>query len=339
VAGWLVWLQFFACTGVILYAGTRLSRYADILAEKTGLGRTWIGLVGLAVVTSLPELVTGSSAILWVKAPDIAVGNLLGACVLNLVILAVADLYYPPGPILSAADRGHLLAAAFGVVMLGVAALGITARGTFGRLNFGGYLGLSSPVLVICYLMAMRAIYRYQRREMTEWRKEHKEQLLYSDLTLFQSAVNFGASALLVTAAAIWLPRAAENMALLMGWHLTMVGTFFVAAVTTLPELVVTISAMRLGAVDLAVGDLLGSLLVNVAMLGIMDLLYVNGSLLEMVSPENAGTALMAIVMLGIAAAEMMYRPQKKTFRWLSLGAFSLVFLYAAHIFVQMLAG
>lgn len=338
MSGWLVWLQFFGCTGIILFSGSRLSRYADILAEKTGLGRTWIGLVGLAIVTSLPELVTGSSAILWVNAPDIAVGNLLGACVLNLVIIAVADLYYPPGPVLSVADRGHLLAASFGVIMLGVAALGIMARGPLVHLNLGGYLGLSSPILVICYLMAMRATYRYQRREMAAWLVEHEEVLRYPGLPLSRTAVNFGGHALLVMGAAIWLPWVAENMARVMGWHLTMVGTIFVAAVTTLPELVVTISSMRLGAVDLAVGDLLGSLMVNVAMLGIMDLLYTGGPLLKVVSVKNAGTAILAIVMTGIAAAEMMYRPQKKTFRWLSLAAFALVFLYAAHIFVQMLA-
>jgi len=338
VSSWLVWLQFFGCTGIILFSGSRLSRYADILAEKTGLGRTWIGLVGLAVVTSLPELVTGSSAILWVHAPDIAVGNLLGACVLNLVILAVADLYYPPGPVLSVADRGHLLAASFGVIMLGVAALGILARGPLGQLNLGGYVGLSSPILVICYLLAMRATYRYQRREMAAWRVEHEEELRYAGSPFSRTAVNFGVHALLVMGAAIWLPWVAENMAKVMGWHLTMVGTIFVAAVTTLPELVVTISAMRLGAIDLAVGDLLGSLMVNVAMLGIMDLLYTAGPLLKVVSVKNAGTAILAIVMTGIAAAEMMYRPQKKTFRWFSLAAFALVFLYAVHIFAQMLA-
>jgi cation:H+ antiporter len=337
MSGWLVWLQFFGCTGVILFSGSRLSKYADILAEKTGLGRTWIGLVGLAVVTSLPELVTGSSAILWVHAPDIAVGNLLGACVLNLVILAVADLFYPPGPVLSVADRGHILAAAFGVIMLGVAALGIMARGPLGALNLG-YLSLSSPVLVVCYLLAMRATYRYQTREMAAWRAGHEVELRYPGLPLSKTAGNFGLHAFLVMAAALWLPRVAQNLAQVMGWHLTLVGTIFVAAVTTLPELVVTISAMRLGAVDLAVGDLLGSLLVNVAMLGIMDLLYTRGPLLEVVSAENAGTALLAIVMTGIAAAELIYRPQKKTFRWLSLAAFALVFLYAANIFVLMLA-
>ncbi len=337
MATWVVWLQFAICTGAILVSGSQLSRYADVLAEKTGLGRTWIGLVALALVTSLPELVTGSSAILWVDAPDIAVGNLLGAALLNLAILAVADLVYPPGPVLTVADRGHVLAAAFGMIMLGVATLGVMARSPIAYLNLG-YIGLSTPVLLVCYLVAMRATYRYQQRERAEYLREHEETLLYQAVGLKETVLKFGFHALVVMAVSVWLPQVAQNMARLMDWHLSMVGTIFVAAVTTMPELVVTISAMRLGAVDLAVGDLLGSLMVNVAMLGVMDLLYVRGPLLQVAASENAVTGLMAVVMGGIAVAEMMYRPQRKALRWMSLGAFLLAFLFAGHIFLQVVA-
>ena len=61
----LLWLAFITCTGAIVYAGTRLSRYGDVIAEKTGLGRTWIGVVLMAAVTSLPELVTGISSVTY----------------------------------------------------------------------------------------------------------------------------------------------------------------------------------------------------------------------------------------------------------------------------------
>jgi cation:H+ antiporter len=334
--GWSVWLQFVLIVGVIGFSGTRLSKYADALAEKTGLGRTWVGLVGLAVVTSLPELVTGTTAVLWVKAPDIAVGNLLGACMLNVVILAVADLLYAPGPVLTAADRGHILAAAFGVIMLGVATLGVMTRPPLANFSLG-HVGLSAPVLIICYLMAMRATYRYQKRQRAEYLREHEEVLLYPHLNLRQAAWRFGGHALVVMAAAFWLPQVAAQLARCMGWHLFLVGTIFVAVATTMPELVVTISAMRLKAVDLAVGDLLGSLMINVAMLGVMDLLYLRGPLLQAVGPEHASTGITVIVMVGIAIAEMIYRPQMKTLRWMSLGAFLLAFMYAAHILVRML--
>jgi len=80
----ILWIGLILCTSVIVYAGTRLSKYGDIIAEKTGLGGTWIGVVLLASVTSLPELVTGISSVTYAGVPDIAIGNVIGACVSNL---------------------------------------------------------------------------------------------------------------------------------------------------------------------------------------------------------------------------------------------------------------
>jgi cation:H+ antiporter len=335
LAGWNVWLQFLVIAGVITVAGAQLSRNGDVLAEKTGMGRTWLGLVVMAAVTSLPELATGTSAILWVQAPDITVGDLLGSCMFNLLILAVVDLFYPSGPVLTAADRGHLLAACFGVVILGVAIMGLISRPLLASL---GHVDLSSPVLLICYLVAMRSLFRYQRRELKAYLAEHEETLLYGHISLRGAVVKFGLSALLVVAAGSLLPRVADQIANLMDLQQSVVGTVFVAAATSLPEMVVTLSALRLGAVDLAVGNLFGSNLINLGILGLMGFLYTKAPLLQVVSAKHVGTGVMAIIMTGIAAAEMMYRPQKKSLRWMSSGAFILVFLYAAFILGQMLA-
>ena len=54
-----IWLQFITCAALIGFAGPELSRSGDIIAEKTGLSHSWIGLILLATVTSLPELITG----------------------------------------------------------------------------------------------------------------------------------------------------------------------------------------------------------------------------------------------------------------------------------------
>lgn len=332
-----VWLQFFLISGAIAVSGTQLSKFADVLAEKTGMGRTWLGLVVLAAVTSLPEMSNGVSAVLWVKVPDIAVGDLLGSCVFNLLILAIVDLLHPPGPVLTVAHRGHILAGSFGVVMLGVAVMGVMAPKPFVYITLA-HVGFSAPVLLLCYLLAMRSVFRYQRRERAAYLAEHEEKLLYGHITLNTAALKFGLNAAVVMAAGVFMPRVAASLAQLMGWQQSMVGTIFVAAATSLPELVVTMAALRLGAVDLAVGNLFGSNLVNLALLGLMELLYLQGPMLEMVSRQHAGTGVMAMVMTGIAMAEMVYRPQKKALRWMSIGAFALAFLYAAHIFLQMLA-
>jgi len=84
----VIWIQFAACTAIILYSGTRLSLYGDVIAEKSGLGRTWIGVILMASVTSLPELVTGISSVAIYNLPNIAAGDVLGSCMFNLLILA-----------------------------------------------------------------------------------------------------------------------------------------------------------------------------------------------------------------------------------------------------------
>ena len=59
----MVWIQFAVCLAIIVVAGTKLAKYGDLIAEKTGLGRVWIGVVLLATITSLPELTPGISSV------------------------------------------------------------------------------------------------------------------------------------------------------------------------------------------------------------------------------------------------------------------------------------
>ena len=123
-----LWAGFFVCTSVILYSGAKLAKYGDIIAEKTGLGRTWIGVVLMASVTSLPELVTGISSVTFAGVPDIAVGDVLGSCVFNMLILACLDLLSRPMPIYTKAQQGHIIGAGFGILLLSIVAAGLFFR-------------------------------------------------------------------------------------------------------------------------------------------------------------------------------------------------------------------
>ena len=229
------------------------------------------------------------------------------------------------------------MAASFGLVLLSVAGLELIVRPPESVLSFGP-IGLSTPVLLLCYFLAMQATFRYHRRERQEYLAEEEKAQLYPHIGFKEAGLKFAVHAAIVVAVATWLPRVAVEIAVTMGWHLSLVGTIFVALVTTTPEFMVTLGALRLGAIDLAIGDLLGSIMVNVAMLGVMDVLYLGGPILRVVSPQHAGTALMAILMISIAAAEMVYRPQKKMMRYLSLGTFVLAFLYGVNIYLQVMA-
>src|SRR4030043_346908 len=121
----LLWLGFIICTAVIVYSGTQLSRYGDIIAEKTGLGKVWIGMVLMASVTSLPELVTGISSVTYAGVPDIAVGDVLGSCVFNMLIIAILDAVYRIMPISAKAHQGHILSAGFGIILLSIVGISL----------------------------------------------------------------------------------------------------------------------------------------------------------------------------------------------------------------------
>ena len=126
----LIWLQLLAAVVLIVIAGTRLSGDADAVSERTGLSRSWIGVLLLATVTSLPELVTGVTAA-YTGAPDIAVGGILGSCVFNLTILVLLDVItHRSGRRQSIYLRvagGHTISSAFGLTLIAVAGLGTLA--------------------------------------------------------------------------------------------------------------------------------------------------------------------------------------------------------------------
>jgi cation:H+ antiporter len=160
----IAWLELLACGAVIAVAGARLSRYGDILADKLALPASWIGLVLMASVTSLPELVAGVSAVAAAEAPNIAVGDALGSCVFNLAVLVVVDFLHRDEPVYRRASQGHILSAGFGVVMIGFAGLNVLLGAKAASLAVW-QVGAYAPIIAGLYLVAMRSVYQYEREQ------------------------------------------------------------------------------------------------------------------------------------------------------------------------------
>jgi len=332
----LVWLQFGICAVLIALAGWRLSLYGDVIAEKTGLGRSWIGVVLLASVTSLPELATGVSAVSAADAPNIAVGNVLGACVLNLAYLVVLDLIHREESIYTKARQGHILSAGFGVLMLGLVGFSLLLSQRTAGLSIV-HIGLYSPIIVALYMVSMRVVFLYERKQMAAFVEDAAEQ--YPHLTLVQAITRFSVAAVLVVGAGIGLPFVGESMATLYGWNTSFVGTLFVAAVTSLPELAVTLSALRLGALDMAIGNLLGSNLFNLLILAVDDLFYLRGPLLSHVSPAHVISVMSAAAMNGAVIIGLLYRPPGRLFRAVGWISVLLVWVYLSNAYVLFRSG
>jgi cation:H+ antiporter len=314
-----VWFEFALCLLAIGVGGYRLSLYGDVIGEKLGLSRSWVGVIMVASVTSLPELATGLTSVTAAGAPDIAAGDALGSCVFNLLLIVLLDFLHRGESVYTRAHIGHVLSAGFGIVLIAFVAMNILLQHGGARLAVG-HVGFYTPVIVLLYLLAVRMIYRYEHRQELPVADVADER--YRSITLRRAWAGYGLSSVVVVAAGIWLPFVGKALAASMGWGESFVGTLFVAMVTSLPEAVVSVAALRLGALDMALGNLLGSNLFNVAIIAIDDIAFLPGPLLGHVSPSHAVTALSAVVMSGIAIVGLLYRPTKRAagvLGWVSL--------------------
>lgn len=315
----LVWFQFLVCLVLIAVAGYRLSLYGDMIAEKMGLTRTWVGVVMVASVTSLPELVSGMSSVTLAHTPDIALGDVLGSCVFNLMLIVVLDFLHREESVYTRAHVGHTLAAGFGVVMIGLVAINMVLSQA-GMNAHILHVGVYTPLLLLIYALAMRTIFRYEQMQTLPTADLAEQR--YRGTSLRQAAIGYVLAAVVVVAAGIWLPFVGKALATQNGWGEGFVGTLFVAAVTSLPEAVVSIAAVRIGALDMALGNLFGSNLFNIAILALDDLAYTPGPLLSVVDPTHVISALSAMVMSGIAIVGLFYRARQRVLRtvgWISL--------------------
>lgn len=335
----ILWLQLLICLVVISYAGYYLSRYGDIIAKKTGMSASWVGLILLATATSLPELVTGISAVTIANAPNIAVGNALGSTVFNLAFLVILDLLYKTETLYSRAAQGHILSAALGAMLIGFAGFSLLLdHGSMSPTI--GHIGLYTPLFILLYFASIRAVHRYEKRMLHAYTEASTEQ--YPQTTLSKALKGYALAASAVIIAGSWLPFIAKDIAELMGWGQSFVGTLLVAAVTSAPEIVVTISALRIGALDMAIANLLGSNLFNIIYLAVDDIFYTQGPLLASVDTSHVLTALTAIMMSALAIVGFIFRPERHAvfkLTWISLGLFLLYILNTWVLFQHGLHG
>lgn len=311
----LLWLQFAASAVIILLAAHFLAGSADTVAERTGLGRSFVGVVMLATATSLPELATGISAISLLDAPDLAIGDAFGSNLFNLLIIGLADLYWQNGPVLNAVARTSVLVAALGAGLIALATLAIFIY----SLTDATADWILSPLTIVLFLgfvAAMYLIYRHDRQSQQSQSPGESQPQSEPDRSrpsLTRALLIYAVSAAAVVAAAVWLANVGEQIAETMHWEESFVGTQFLAISTSLPEIGTSLAALRLGAPDLAITNVLGS---NVFNMGIVlffdDLAFTDGAVWSAVSTVHVLSGLIAVLMTMVVIAGIMTRPRPR---------------------------
>ncbi len=320
----MIWLKFAFCFVVIIFAGTKLTQYGDVVAERTGWGRVWVGFAMLAVITSLPELIIGISSTALIGAPDLGMGTILGSCSFNLVIVAVLDVCQKHLPVLSQALRQHVILAGWGILLVAIVAGGIFT-GEMTSLSLG-WLGIPSIIILIVYLLGLRQTFRSERNQQNSCQVTPPPK--YKNAAAGNIYPRFAAAALAVVAAGIWLSFVGNEIAEMTGWGTTFVGSSFLAITSSLPELVVAIAAMRLGAMDMAIANIMGSNMFNLAIIPLADIFYTSGSIFAVITTNHFITIAIIIAMNLTIIAGIKLRHKRKIFSVISWYSIILIGLY-----------
>jgi cation:H+ antiporter len=216
-----------------------------------------------------------------------------------------------------------VLTAGFGVFMLGLVVLSMEV-GT--RMPAVGWIGVNSIILIPLYLAGMRMVFKYEKRRVAEFVGTVQD-APHAEISTARAWSMYGLNALFVIAVATYLPYLGEQIARSTGLGETFVGSILIALSTSLPEIVVSFSALRMGAADMAFGNVLGSNLFNVTILGIDDFFYTAGVLTSNVAPANRISAIAAMTMTAIAVVGLTYRATTKRL-YLSLDSWAIVAVY-----------
>jgi len=289
----------------VFFIASRLARDADRIADATGLGRLWIGTLLLAGSTSLPELLTDVNAAL-LDLPNIGVGDLLGSTMANMLILAALDLVYQKRRILETVAVDHVLVATLALVLTAMTGIAV-AVGGWGAV---GHVGTETLTIAIAYLLGMRVVYRSSATAVPHEQLalgENRRTLLRRGLAGLAAA----AAGLLV--ATPLLVISADAVAIESGRSKTAVGTLLGGFTTSFPELAATIAAVRMGALDLAVGNIFGSSAFNMFVLLPVDLAYRRGPLLASVDGTHAISAQFAMLALALGILGILARAARRT--------------------------
>ena len=285
---------FIATAAAVIFFGARLAVYGDALASLTGWGRLFVGSLLLALATSLPELSTNISAVrLDPPNPELSVGNVLGANMVNMFTLAMVALAFGGKRFLQrvAPEQGYLILVA--AVLTGAAVI-------FGAVRMdveAWQVGLSSLVLLVLFVLGMRLVYLKRPQE-----KENDSEENNPGMTLRKAWVMFGLVSAGVVVAGIFLAWSTDQIAGITGVASSTLGILAVSLVTTMPEASATIAAARIGAADLGVAGLFGSCAFNVTILFFADIFYRDGILVNQTDPAHfvAGGVAIGLILAGM---------------------------------------
>ncbi len=298
---------------VIIVAGVRLTRTADQLADTTGIGEALFGGVLLGGITSLSGVIATVTASLE-GHPEMALSNAIGGIAAQTAFLAIADIVYNKANLEHAAASlqnlllGGLLLAQLSFILVIMSAPPITS----GKILPG--IHPASFFLVLIYIAGI--YFTAKAKEAPMWRPISTKQTV-KDVPQYDHVSKrrqytiwfyFVLLAIVVGGAGYMIARAGIGIARHSALSEYFVGALFIAVTTSLPELIVSISSVREGALTMAVSNVLGGNTFDVLMVAFADFAYVSYSIYHVVMEQQIFIIALTILMTTILVFGLLYR-------------------------------
>jgi cation:H+ antiporter len=299
----MTWLIFVASSAALVVAAVKLAEYGDVIAVRTRMGGMFIGVLLLAGATSLPEMLTMINSF-RIGAPGLAAGNMFGSNMFNMLLLAVLDLLNQQARILRRVAMTHALTAALASAMIGLSVFFILAD-IPAKI---GWMGLDSLALILVYIGGIRLIQLNGQASSTTVDIPEDEPLM----PLWRALLGFAVATMALVIITPYLVRSSNEIAEITGLSTGFVGTTLLAMVTSLPETVAVVAAARLGAYDMAVGNLFGSNVFNMLALGVADAFYTPGRFLGAIDPTFALVAMLGLLLTTLALIGNIARVERR---------------------------
>ena len=319
----MIWLEFLISAGIITFASIQLARYADVIGLRTKLGSMFAGTMLLATVTSIPEILTIIYAVRF-NVPDLAAGNLFGSNMFNIMLLAVLDIVHHNRRISRKNAEHHALTGSLTILMIALAVFFIVAKIPL-ELSLGKFkVGLDGITMLIVYFLIISLLRKQSKKSISH---EVHAEVPEGTPSLWVALAWFVAAALTLVFVTPWLVDSSSQIAEITGLGNTFIGSTLVAVVTSLPELVSTISAGRAGADDLVIGNLFGSNMFNMALIGLAEILYQQGKFFTVIDESFLLIAAMGMVMNVFALVATLARLERRIW-FIELDALLLILMY-----------
>lgn len=327
----------FALAGAtVVYSSIRATRLADIIADRTRMGEAMAGGIILGGATSLAGVVVSVNAALNGDA-SFAFSNAVGGIAAQTLFLAIADLIYRRANLEhAAAEPANLIQAVMLMILLSLPLCAIAGPDIV-------YFGVHpvSVVLFLTYLYGVGLSARVSENPMwrpvmtSETRTDEPEDEDEAGRSVTGPALRFMALVAVMGLGGWVISQVGGTFIERFGLRSSLVGSLITAVVTSLPEFVTTIVAVRRGALQLAVGGIIGGNTFDTLFLVASDLSFREGSLYHAMGTTDLYWLGTGLLMTGILLAGLIARQREGPAR-IGFESVAMLAIYAVAAIIEV---